>query len=303
MDPRATPANWQTLAQPAGAARLSFASARSLREAEVRDSPRRAAAPYHPDCYPSLPLWPARPPGGPAFCAVRNSATFRAGLNFPFSPPANALWMAARNPTIQGRTLCSRTLYLWQSFPLLWQVACPMTANVPFWAGWPERSSRMSRAMTRFSVPVSALEPGSSSSKRTQGRSGPVGLAQHSTNKRGSLSCTNPLSSPSFCQRPCRVAWCRTTGSAPLSVLAPVRLPLTPWAMTRSRARPLALAPVRCAVKRALASANNPCGRSSRLTSDQKAIRGNARVAFFVARPAEGGTIRLMGRDTCSRRS
>ena len=125
-------------------------------------------------------------------------------------------------------------------------------------------------------------------------------LALRPTMKRGSLSCINL--SPHW---PC--LWFlpgATARSIPIvQVLAPLgaaflaQSPTTIW-----RKAPLLvafLAPwlqIRACAAKAI-------GHLNRLKSDTKAIRGIPRVAFCVARPAEGGAILILGRRPCSRRS
>ena len=96
MNRRKPLANWQDSAQFAIAARMPFAAPRPIGKAEGRAKDRIAFARTCQDCYPSILLWPVRNPDGPSFWAKSGSANFRATGIFPFSTPANPLWMGAR---------------------------------------------------------------------------------------------------------------------------------------------------------------------------------------------------------------
>ncbi len=310
MNPRKPMANWHNSAHGETGVRFAVVCNLPLRDHDQTLTSHKLASTYALDCYPSLPLWPVRSADGPFFFAaccklaarrVDRSAKIRHQRFFPFSTPANPLRMRPSLHSTRGRLKCSNPLFLLSScqppLPLVW----PMTPNASL-SGLPQvLLPPMSLATTRFWVLVAGRLPGLSSSKRVRA-SGPIGqgasLTQPTYN-RGSKTCINPLSYWHLCQPLCLDALSRTTVNAPLSAVLQVPLVPAPWAMTRSPVQPSASVLAPCAARLASASASNsqPIG-----CDELRAIRGNPRVALFIARPGRGQTKDLWG-DQCSKRS
>ena len=131
-------------------------------------------------------------------------------------------------------------------------------------------------------------------------RSNALNSGAITTLKRGRSSCSNLLSSWLSCPPPCRAVW-KTMVSAPWPVRQLVPVWRVPPAMIRRRADLSALVPVRCAATRACAdrTARRLTGRA---VSEFRTIRGATRVAFCIARPAEGADA-VCGGNACSRKS
>ena len=163
----------------------------------------------------------------------------------------------------------------------------------PFWVAGASATFRAGRNF-RFSTPSNPLR------KRTRIQSGRACLAFQSTTKRGRPSCSNPSLRWPFLWS-LQAATVRSIPIAPdlarLGVAFSGRSPTTIWRKAPSQAA--FWVPSRqiraCAAKAA--------GQPNRLNTDIKAIRGNPRVAFCVARPAEGGASLIWGSEACSRRS
>ena len=218
----------------------------------------------------------------------QDSAQFAIAARMPFAPP-RSIGKAEGRAT--DRSAFARTCQDCYPSSLLWPVRDPDGPS--FWRGRGSATFRATRIFP-FSTPANPLW------RCPRIQPGHWSPALRPTMKRGSLSCINL--SPHW---PCLWFLPRATARsipivrvlAPLGAASLARSPTTIW-----RKAPLLVAswaPWRqirvCAAK--------PFGQLNRLNSDTKAIRGIPRVAFCVARPAEGGAILMWGRPACSRRS
>ena len=218
----------------------------------------------------------------------QDSAQFAIAGRKPFAPP-QAIGKAEHRA--KDRSSFARTCQDCYPSILLWPVRDPDGPS--FWAARGSATFRPTRIFP-FSTPANPLW------RCPRIQPGHWSPALRPTMKRGSLSCINL--SPHW---PC--LWFLPRATARSIPIVRVLEPLGAASSGRSRTTiwrkaPLSVAflapwlPIR-------ACAAEPIGQLNRLNSDTKAIRGIPRVAFCVARPAEGGSTTLGGRPACSRRS
>lgn len=309
---------------------MPFATGGAMGEAASMARDRIARAKVCKGRTPSLPLWPVPEPDGPTFSgpqgggvvgwnwnrSARGVAGFRLRRFFHFSRRVDALWSGSTRNQPRGQIRCSKSsrrplsgrLPLSRCLPSPCRAVCSAMMRSVSWSGlraapsWrtlPAATWRPVRLRAAWPAGCSAADPFATGPRGPAPRhfhparlrpAGPVNT------RKGRPSCTN-LSSFWHLSARLRPAMARSIRTAP--DWAPWVEP--PLALPPTTTLPTARLPGVCWARLPLTRgcAGSFLTRALCRHRTSQAIRGIPRVAFSLARPAEGG--RKGGR--CSRRS